>query len=588
MSVVRGGARFGAVTLVLGLSVLGPQAVGIAVADTGDGGSSVVSDAGRGSADASAARTASPARRAASNPGRAAGRRSAAGSASVAASSRSNSHGPSRAAGVAPRRSSAVVTSLAVGDHPPAAAVTTRAAVGADSPGATVDGTPFPPAFTLPDVPTLAEQFDAAIYGVLNAASNFLSWLPAGPVTEFLQGALLMVRRTFFDQLPTVNPVQRTGQLTGAITGTIGAIDPEGDPITYRVVEQPQDGLVTIDANGTYTYTPDPDFTGSDAFIIEATDRTSAPTLLDAASTVAASATGTQAVVGVKQGTAAQLSFKFIFNNTEKGQWTETAKLYLEWAADLLAEEIIPAKNVTLTLTANALYDTKDDANLAAADFIPSNSTDPGFFPSLSQSRILTGAPPKINRGEIVFDGDIDVNFAEDWAFGGRVQPGQYDYVSVVMHELLHTLGFTARLKDKGGNTGTNWVTFAKFVTDDQGLPAIQPDFKWDDDFDPNLTGGDGGLYFTGPNTEAVFGAPVPLWTKSPFVSISHLNDNYFNDRDHPTDPRYIQMMVSKDSPGKDAPRELSKLELAIMEDIGYTIAAPIAATPVLAAASAV
>lgn len=116
------------------------------------------------------------------------------------------------------------------------------------------------------------------------------------------------------------------------------------------------------------------------------------------------------------------------------------------------------------------------------------------------------------------------------------------------------------------------------------GLPAIQPDFKWDDDFDPNLTGGDGGLYFTGPNTEAVFGAPVPLWTKSPFVSISHLNDNYFNDRDHPTDPRYIQMMVSKDSPGKDAPRELSKLELAIMEDIGYTIAAPIAATPVLAA----
>lgn len=47
-------------------------------------------------------------------------------------------------------------------------------------------------------------------------------------------------------------------------------------------------------------------------------------------------------------------------------------------------------------------------------------------------------------------------------------------------------------------------------------------------------------------------------------------------------------MMVSKDSPGKDALQELSKLELAIMEDIGYTIAAPIAATPVLAAATAV
>lgn len=113
------------------------------------------------------------------------------------------------------------------------------------------------------------------------------------------------------------------------------------------------------------------------------------------------------------------------------------------------------------------------------------------------------------------------------------MQPGQYDFVSVVMHELLHTLGFTARLNDKGGNTGTNWVTFAKFVTDDRGLPAIQLDFKWDDDFDPNLTGGDGAQVSTDPTRRQCSAPPCRCGRNLPFVSISHPTTT-ISTTDHP------------------------------------------------------
>jgi len=55
----------------------------------------------------------------------------------------------------------------------------------------------------------------AAVTSFLTSASNWFSGLPSNPVTEFLQGALLLVRRTLFDLFPTLNPVQTTGQPAG-------------------------------------------------------------------------------------------------------------------------------------------------------------------------------------------------------------------------------------------------------------------------------------------------------------------------------------------------------------------------------------
>lgn len=50
------------------------------------------------------------------------------------------------------------------------------------------------------------------------------------------------------------------------------AIDPEGDPIAYDLVGDASHGTVELNPNGTFTYQPDPSFTGVDTFLVAPTD----------------------------------------------------------------------------------------------------------------------------------------------------------------------------------------------------------------------------------------------------------------------------------------------------------------------------
>lgn len=47
-----------------------------------------------------------------------------------------------------------------------------------------------------------------------------------------------------------------TNAATGALTGQLGVVDFDGDPLTYKVVTNPTKGKLVFNANGTYTYTP--------------------------------------------------------------------------------------------------------------------------------------------------------------------------------------------------------------------------------------------------------------------------------------------------------------------------------------------
>ncbi|UXP31766.1 PKD domain-containing protein [Reichenbachiella agarivorans] len=58
---------------------------------------------------------------------------------------------------------------------------------------------------------------------------------------------------------------------------SINDSDPEGDPMIFQVIIQPLNGVVTMDANGSFTYTPNQGYNGEDSFTYEVCDNPPAP-----------------------------------------------------------------------------------------------------------------------------------------------------------------------------------------------------------------------------------------------------------------------------------------------------------------------
>ncbi|MCU0525936.1 MAG: tandem-95 repeat protein [Elainella sp. Prado103] len=57
-----------------------------------------------------------------------------------------------------------------------------------------------------------------------------------------------------------------------AIGGTVADADPGSNPATYSLTVAPSHGSLNLNADGSFTYTPDPDFHGSDSFTYTVTD----------------------------------------------------------------------------------------------------------------------------------------------------------------------------------------------------------------------------------------------------------------------------------------------------------------------------
>ncbi|WP_414932219.1 VCBS domain-containing protein [Vibrio europaeus] len=56
-----------------------------------------------------------------------------------------------------------------------------------------------------------------------------------------------------------------------SVSGKVKALDVDGDELTYTA-DKPSNGKVVIDADGNWTYTPDPEFDGKDSFVISVSD----------------------------------------------------------------------------------------------------------------------------------------------------------------------------------------------------------------------------------------------------------------------------------------------------------------------------
>jgi hypothetical protein len=391
------------------------------------------------------------------------------------------------------------------------------------------------------------------------AASSFADVLGdlLGPIQAFIDGAALLVRRTLFNEAPTVSPVQLTGQTEGPITGTIGAVDPEDDPLTFTISGSPRFGTVAVNPDGEYTYTPGPAFAGTDSFSVTATDTGFHINLLDPFRPA-----GTSASVSVARGAVRPaLRFQFVYGAGSQF-WSPSARAALESAATQLGSYLVVSSPVTVTYQVNGEFSPLS-ATLAEAGSSFA-SPGPGFLDTVVQNKIQTGADANGSTP----DGNISVNFGQPWSLGSPVAGNQYDLESIAMHELLHTLGFLSYVQQAGANTGQTWTVYDSFLVNSAGNRIIGPDYLWSSAYNPNLTGANRGVYFSGPNAVAANNGLVPLYTPNPWVSgssLSHLSDYVFTG----SKDTLMTAVVSRGP----APRALSAVELGILRDLGYTVA---------------
>ncbi|WP_372490092.1 Ig-like domain-containing protein [Chitinophaga sedimenti] len=86
----------------------------------------------------------------------------------------------------------------------------------------------------------------------------------------------------YFDVIPVNDPPVVAGitfaatedtPLTAGAPGVLGnSSDPDGDPLTATLVDSPTSGTLVLNPDGSFTYTPNPDFNGQDAFTVNVCD----------------------------------------------------------------------------------------------------------------------------------------------------------------------------------------------------------------------------------------------------------------------------------------------------------------------------
>ncbi|MCP4886424.1 MAG: hypothetical protein GY904_07405 [Planctomycetaceae bacterium] len=273
------------------------------------------------------------------------------------------------------------------------------------------------------------------------------------------------------------------------------------------------------------------------------------------------------------------------FNDPTRGDGFRSA---LEAAASRLGDQM--QHEATIEMEVYSFEFTGSEVAHAASESQPS-LPEGGFLANVISNKIINGIDSNGTAADGVleiffFDENDEFVYAIDPASG--VTGNQLDLQSIVIHELVHAIGFTSATNGNGSDDagagltspGT-WTLYDRFLSDRDGNRLIDADPLSETAFrmDMSVTGWPtasiggpgptGGLFFDGPLATGVYGGPVPLYSPSiyaPSSTASHLDSEGVPG---PSVFSPLTHLMSHATVVGAIPQELTLLEKAILSDIG-------------------
>ena len=168
--------------------------------------------------------------------------------------------------------------------------------------------------------------------------------------------------------------------------------------------------------------------------------------------------------------------------------------------------------------------------------------------------------PGEVPRGS--YDARFEFSTNANWNFGSGTPGGwQYDFRSVVAHEIGHTLGFYTSYNSITDRFG-NLTVWDRHLIDSAGNRPARNSNGTPGNF--NQT--DDPVYFTGANAVAVYGGNVPVYAPATYTagsSLTHLDETLLPNA-----------LMSPLIAGGQVVRAPTPLEWAIMKDLGWNVTA--------------
>lgn len=149
-----------------------------------------------------------------------------------------------------------------------------------------------------------------------------------------------------------------------------------------------------------------------------------------------------------------------------------------------------------------------------------------GFFQGFVQRHMLTGVDPAAGYP----DGTFQLDFGRPWHFDIATPPppGEFDFFSVVLHELTHAMGFVSLTAANGtSRLGTNVRTIYDQKSFRAGGSALYNGSGGFIATSQDLIGANGGVIFNDAAVTQVFGRQAKIFTPPTFSlpsSMSHLD----------------------------------------------------------------